>query len=620
MNKYLSLAAAAVLMLSSCNESDLPSGEGTVALQTTLSSDVKVVSRSAESDLAETCIVWISSDKGLVRQYQGLSQIPAEIKLMSGNYVAEAWAGDSVAASFDTRCFYGRQAFSVSAGRTEPVALTCKIANTLASVRYADGIESLLSNISMTIGHSGASLVFDGRDDRKGYYMFPTAERKLNYELRGTQINGQELVVKGTIDNAERATEYVINVNYTSKPGSLSGAYFTITVDKQEVEVASEIKVIPAPAISGFGFNIQEPVSAVPGSVGQRIVFVSSAARITSMTMESPLLGHLGGESYELVGMSGETRNALIQGGITVEYRYDEALDNTLMRLVFDENFTATIPSGESAITLTATDADGRQTLSALSFYLTEGGIVAPPRPQLPNAGFEDWYTNGKIQAVGNADAPFWDSGNTASAPMTGINMTQPDSDIKHSGNYSARLRSQFAGVFGMGAFAAGNVFVGKFIGTEGTNGVLGFGRPFAGSPKALKLWVKYTPQPANSKGAGDLLPEGAMDRGSIFIALLDDSKMSFNEEQWPVIVRTKPANRQLFDKDGANVLAYGERIFDSATDGDGMVEITIPIDYRRTDIVPSNIIVCASASASGDFFQGGEGSTMWIDDLELVY
>ena len=41
---------------------------------------------------------------------------------------------------------------------------------------------------------------------------------------------------------------------------------------------------------------------------------------------------------------------------------------------------------------------------------------------------------------------------------------------------------------------------------------------------------------------------------------------------------------------------------------------------YRRTYVIPSYIMCTASASIGGDYYVGGENSTLWIDDLELVY
>ena len=149
-------------------------------------------------------------------------------------------------------------------------------------------------------------------------------------------------------------------------------------------------------------------------------------------------------------------------------------------------------------------------------------------------------------------------------------------------------------------------------------DGVLGFGRPLASRPTALKVWVKYTPGEVKWSST-DLLPKGEMDRGSIFVALTDASRQSDGSEQWPVIIRTKSSDRKLFDKNGSNIIAYGEKIFTEATAGEGMVEITIPLDYRKTDVCASDIVITCSASQYGDYFTGGE-SVMYVDDFELVY
>ena len=87
---------------------------------------------------------------------------------------------------------------------------------------------------------------------------------------------------------------------------------------------------------------------------------------------------------------------------------------------------------------------------------------------------------------------------------------------------------------------------------------------------------------------------------------------------QWAFIVKT--ADPKLFDPNAENVLAYGEQVWTSSTDGSGMVEFTIPLDYRATDRIPARIILVASASRYGDYFEGSTGSTMWLDDLELIY
>ncbi|MDE6556946.1 MAG: PCMD domain-containing protein, partial [Duncaniella sp.] len=241
--------------------------------------------------------------------------------------------------------------------------------------------------------------------------------------------------------------------------------------------------------------------------------------------------------------------------------------------------------------------------------------------PQLPNGGFEDWSGSSPMFICANEASMFWDSGNHGSKTM-GKDVTEKDTSVKHSGNYSAKLKSQFVGLGSIGRFAAGNAFVGKYLKTDGTDGILGWGRPWnpEARPKALKGWIKYSPGTVQDKvftkvpnftpsELKEEFPTGSHDKAIIYIALVDHSKVDVEYKDFPVIIKTKVP--QLFDKNGSNVKAYGEMIVSEATPGDDMIEFTINL----TDVNPgafSHIMIVASASKAGDYFLGGEGSTLW--------
>ena len=231
----------------------------------------------------------------------------------------------------------------------------------------------------------------------------------------------------------------------------------------------------------------------------------------------------------------------------------------------------------------------------------------------------ESWYngSDGALCIGTSASDLFWDCGNHGSIAMS-MNVTQNSSDVKHGGNYSAMLKSQFVGLgIIIGKFAAGNLFIGKYLKTDNSDGELGFGRAFKARPYALKVYVKYTPAAVDytNSGAPDC-KKGENDKGIIYVAMLDGTTKSYGDSSWPCIIKTK--SKELFSKSDANVLGYGEWSSTSATNG--MIEVTIPIDYNNMNEVPSNIIVCCSASAYGDYFAGGSGSVMYVDDFELLY
>ncbi|MDE6395723.1 MAG: PCMD domain-containing protein, partial [Muribaculaceae bacterium] len=246
---------------------------------------------------------------------------------------------------------------------------------------------------------------------------------------------------------------------------------------------------------------------------------------------------------------------------------------------------------------------------------------------------FEDWDESGKAHLIyAPGGQMFWDSGNHGSSTMN-VNVTKRSEEKKHEGNSSAKLNSQFVGVGIAGKFAAGNIFIGEYLDTKGTDGVLGWGRPWSSRPTAVTAWVHYTPKKIDNVNgkknttSGSLtdksgkvvatINDGDMDAAIIYVAILDDHTESYNGKNYPVIIKT--ASKDFFDKDSEHVIAYGEVILDKATEGDAMVQVRIPLTYKSNKKA-SNIMLTAAASRYGDYFTGGDGSVLYLDDIQLEY
>lgn len=263
---------------------------------------------------------------------------------------------------------------------------------------------------------------------------------------------------------------------------------------------------------------------------------------------------------------------------------------------------------------------DGTQASTVTCEFTTETTF------QPENASFEAVSDSSSIILIhGTGQSTWWDTGNHGSSTMN-KNVTTPDTSVKHSGNQSLLLSSQFVGMGKIGKFASGNLFAGKYLDTEGTDGVLGWGRPCTSRPKALKVYVRY--EPAIVDNGGDYIANGATDQGIIYVAIGDWAGQEANGGTWPFVVRTKKAS-SLFSTEkgtysGDGIIAYGEKTFEEAyNDGGNMKELTINLDYDNfggNQRKPTSIIIVASASKYGDYFQGGDGSKMWLDDMELIY
>ena len=228
---------------------------------------------------------------------------------------------------------------------------------------------------------------------------------------------------------------------------------------------------------------------------------------------------------------------------------------------------------------------------------------------QLPNSGFENWSGSSPLWIYGEGEDMFWDSGNKGSATMSKNVTTYIDRIGLNGGKRAAQLKSQFVGFGSIGKFAAGNLFTGKFVGTEDlTQGILDFGREFTSRPSELSIWYRATLGTIDYSET-DMAPKGIQDTAIVYVALTD----------WdaPIEVHTKDKTT-LFSKSDSHVIAYGELIIDGNVND--WTNYKIKLDYRSLSRKPKYILIVASASKYGDYYTGSTGSMLWLDDFELIY
>lgn len=235
----------------------------------------------------------------------------------------------------------------------------------------------------------------------------------------------------------------------------------------------------------------------------------------------------------------------------------------------------------------------------------------------LPDGDLEQWWLNGRIWCPWGEDAQqwpegnrFWDTGNTGAATLGESNVKPSDYVPAGLSGKSAELKTEFKGIAGIGKLAAGSIYSGSYKKTDGTNGILDFGRVWTLRPTKLKGYYQYTTGDINY--ASKELPElkGRLDTCSIYIALTDWSA--------PYEIRTNPNNRQLFDKDAPYVIGYGE--LQRGSSMDSYEEFEIEVKYKSTSQVPSYIMITCASSKYGDYFTGSTSSVLYIDQLSLSY
>lgn len=242
--------------------------------------------------------------------------------------------------------------------------------------------------------------------------------------------------------------------------------------------------------------------------------------------------------------------------------------------------------------------------------YAAEIVFTTGPEVQVPNGDFEYWWLNGKVwNPWQEGGEQYWDTGNKGATTL-GQSNSVPTEDTPTGTGKAAMLETKFVGIGSLGKLAAGNIFAGYYVRTDGTNGILSFGRPFTQRPTKVRGYLKYKCVDISHSSTEFEYLKGRPDTCIVWSALIDSDE--------PFEIRTNPKNRQLFDPAGDEVVAYGNIQYGKNVDS--YIPFEFELKYTSTQRVPNYILIVASASKYGDYFTGGNGSVLYIDDIELLY
>ena len=231
----------------------------------------------------------------------------------------------------------------------------------------------------------------------------------------------------------------------------------------------------------------------------------------------------------------------------------------------------------------------------------------------VPNMNFDGWYQDGDVWYPNvDADNFYWDTANKGSS-MAGLTPTAPEDThlaVEGDGKKAARLESMYANIVIVKVFAAGNIYTGKFgeakVSINNPGATLDWGVPFTSRPLALKGSYDYSPVEVDQGNYNDM--SGKTDIGQIQIMLTDwDRPFTINtQEQTFVDVQNDE-----------HIIAYASLDLGKT---DGYQPFTLELEYRDRTRTPKYIVIVAAASKYGDYFTGGVGSTLYLDEFSLEY
>lgn len=376
------------------------------------------------------------------------------------------------------------------------------------------------------------------------------------------------------------------------------------SVSLQSVRVLTAVLGQPGsvitPALEGKTVDFSQPVTVTVSQFGRQEQW--------TITVEQTEL------SAEITSVDAWTNvawvYASVQEGKDVELQYRPAAGGEWS--VVPEQWIER-NGGDVAARLVHLTAETRYEVRALSDGQTtpETEFVTGSVAQPHNAMLTNWNLDGKIWCPWALDAdPYWGTGNKGATTLGDSNTTPIIDSQSPTGYAGASLETRFVGIGMLGKLAAGNLFAGSYVRTEGTNGVLSFGRPFVERPTALRARIRYTTADISHSSTEYAYLKGRPDTCSVWCALIDSEE--------PFEIRTKPTDRHLFDPEGSYVVAYGNYL--SGSSHADYVDVEIPLRYTATNRVPRWIILVASASKYGDFFTGGAGAVLMVKEFELLY
>lgn len=610
-NWYTLIICCLVAALSACqNEEELlNSNVGYLRLQMGVNASVSTRAGEEIYNPKQIAVQIISEEGKVVKETSNWeTEWEGEaIPLAVGKYTLKASSAgfDGKTSGFDKPYYAGNAEFTIEKDKEVNQKVTCTLANVKVTVHFDDSFIDNFTSAKVVVDDNANNegidpLTFVMKETTQSGY-FPVTD--LQAVVTATNKFGVTNTKTDLIENVKARDHYILNYKVGEGSGNIN-----ITVD-------------PTTRTYTYTFYIPtKPTTQLGAPV------VNAWAKLAYLT-----------------GTVISSEDELASSEMSFQYRVkDAATWTTVAATPNGENYQATITSLQPNTTY-----ESRMVYEEEEFVSDVTEFTTETATALYNGGFDNWYQNQKAwYPIAETDATsfdnykgylnsFWDSGNLGAATM-GKNPTEEEtSDVHTAGGSAAKLSSQFVGLFGIGKFAAGNLYTGHYYETvmSPMGAKLFFGQAFTSRPTKLKGCFKYNRGTSVDYGDNPYKSELQATGGdlcSIYIALADNEGVDGGGQKYAfeidnTLSADDPENFRYkntidFSESNPNIIAYG-CISETEAKGTGSwQEFTIDLKYRSLTRVPKYIIVVASASKYGDFFTGSKSSVMYVDDFELVY
>ena len=584
----------AVMSVSCSQDMDMDSNQGylTLKINSLVSTHDPNGTRTAvpEGYDAKTLHVEILNTEGTVVKstdnFASDTEFQGNIELLAGTYtiIAHSANWDGNGSGFGTPYYYGSSTVTVVPKSLVKGSVTCTQANVKLTVNYdqsfVNGFKSAKTTISSVLdGISPLEFVMN-ETTQSGYIPADDFTAKLDVVNKNDASYTKDV----PFTNVQPRDHYILNFKVAEEGNLGDGTNSGIEVEVDE-------------STNTYTFTFEVPrkasISLVTRAANAWSTFAMLNAGITAKT------------------------DAFNNSGLVMQWRKAGVSDWTDIansELTIDE---------KDHVTTTLKGLTPETTYECRLRYVDgETEIVSEPvnfttEKQIPlyNGGFENWWMDGKVAYANEQGVSYWDTSNKGAASFGGSNTSQ-ETSIVHGGSSAAKLESKYIVI----KFAAASLYTGSFGALKGTEGAwLNWGVEHVSRPTALKGYMQYAPAniaSSGNQGFSSSAPAEAPGRGEpdvcgMYCALLSESLVVDNTD-----MSTFPD----WETD-SRVIAYGSLKDEQNVNTNGQwQEVNIPLVYRDLTRKPTHLLVVFSASKYGDYFHGGKGSLLYVDDFELVY
>lgn len=593
MKKLYSVFSAVIfaLFVASCtSDMEMMKEVGYLKLEinTVTSTHTRATNPPANYDARQLYVEVCKEDGSVVKSTEDFTNdktFKENIILAPGKYTINAHSAnwDGSGSGFDAPYYTGSTTVNVAAKTLSKANITCTQANVKVTINYDASFKTYFSE-AYTIVNSKtngvAALTFYMNADNGSAY-FPVDDLVLLVSATSKET-GSTNSQTNTITNVKARDHYIIN--YKVADAGNEGIINVYTDDATQTYTYDlQVPRKPSTSLQANKANAWSNFAELNGIVASK----TSSFDASGVTLQYQKKGDANWTTIE--------NNQLNISGDSYSYKLTNLTPETSysFRLSYNDN--------------------GNAVNSNIVDFTTE------KQETIYNNSFENWWKKGNCWYPNEENVIYWDSSNPGPQQLAITayeknNVTTLSTDYKNSGNGSAKLETKALA----GVLAAASLYTGSFESLQGTSGAeLNWGVKFNSRPTKLKGYMRYTPAAINKGTKPNIegVPEKKeSDYCQIYCALVTETFKVANTENTDGYELSTKINWENDER----VIAYGE--LSQNTANSDWTKFNIPLKYHDLVTKPKYMIIVCSSSKYGDYFYGGEGSTLYLDDFSFEY